>query len=86
MSRLMKTAGKNKQEVHAAICKVIEDQILIKIKEIGWKDGTDGILELVDAYMDADFSVNVEMIVEAITSSVEDWADATKENFPNGAE
>jgi len=85
-NRLKKTAGANSQEVEAKLYKIIEDQLLVKMQQIGWENGTDGVMELIDGYMDSNFSISIDMVATAITSSIDDWALETEENFPNGAE
>jgi hypothetical protein len=81
-NRLNKTASSN--SILEALQNILENEISKKVDEIGWKEGTNGIIELVNANMDANYGIDIHQMANAMYEAIELWAEETQENFPNG--
>jgi hypothetical protein len=84
--KLNKTAAINSEMVKAKLEQIVKEVIDKAAAGIGWEDGSDGVVELVDPIIQSEFGFDIAKMAEAICYSVEIWAEETKENYPNGAE
>ena len=81
-NKLQKTS--NTSEIRQRLYDIVNEAITKKAQEIGWTDGADGVLELVDEYLNIEFGYNIANIATKINGAIEQWAKDTKENYPEG--